>query len=280
MKPGPYIALNRRVEMYSWMEEKSTESKKNIGGSETKKTTYSYDKNWSEDPKDSKLFRYPEGHYNPPKTIDNYGAKVSDAKVRDYNLNLQKIRLPSFQKLTLKAENLQLKDDAILIDNYLYQGKGELSNPQIGDLRLSYSILPRERQVTIFGKFNGNNNIDTYTYKQKINFYRMFSGTRMEAISTLKSEHNFWTWFWRFAGFLMMWIGLGSLVEPINVILDVFPFFSSISRGLSGVSTFIIAFILSTMTILVSSLLHNLIALTITLLIVFGIIIARKKINN
>jgi len=280
LQPGPYIKIDRQVEMYAWTENTSTETTRNIGGSETKKTTYTYEKKWDNNPISSQSFRYPEGHYNPTKNLQDYTGFVKNAKLGSYKLNLKKIRFPPLKQLTLQTASLKLQDNATLTDNYIYLGQNQLSNPQIGDLRLSYFIFPRNQQVTIFGKLNPNNKIGVYSQNNKISFYRMFSGTRTQAISTLKNEHNFWTWFWRIAGFLMMWIGLTCLVEPVNVFLDFFPFFGSISRGISGISSFIIAFVLSTITILFSSLLHNFIALTLSLLVIFTIIITTKKLKD
>src|SRR5262249_33496238 len=44
------LRLVRTAEMYQWREEKKTETKKNVGGSEETVTTYSYVQVWSESP--------------------------------------------------------------------------------------------------------------------------------------------------------------------------------------------------------------------------------------
>src|SRR3954454_786551 len=63
---GAYVQLNRKVEMYAWVEHKSSETHKDAGGSSTTTTTYTYDKQWTSSPEDSQEFEHPQGHANPP----------------------------------------------------------------------------------------------------------------------------------------------------------------------------------------------------------------------
>ncbi|MGD0577268.1 MAG: TMEM43 family protein, partial [Candidatus Staskawiczbacteria bacterium] len=72
LNPGNYIAVERKVEMYSWVETKNTTTHNNTGGSSTTSTTYSYKKDWEENPADSSTFNYPDGHQNPGKSLDSY----------------------------------------------------------------------------------------------------------------------------------------------------------------------------------------------------------------
>jgi len=61
------------------------------------------------------------------------------------------------------------------------------------------------------------------------------------------------------------------LLGPISTFLDVVPFFGSLSRGLIGVVTLIVAIVLSIVTILISMIIHNIIALIATLVVLIGI---------
>jgi len=69
------------------------------------------------------------------------------------------------------------------------------------------------------------------------------------------------------------------IFAPISVVLDFIPIFGSISRGLIGFVIFIVSFILSGLTILISILVHNIIYLIIFggilfigILIILGIV--------
>src|SRR5947208_937507 len=61
---GAYVQLNRKVEMYAWVEHKSTETHKDTGGSSTTTTTYTYDKQRTCSPDDAQSFEHPQGRYN------------------------------------------------------------------------------------------------------------------------------------------------------------------------------------------------------------------------
>ena len=59
------IGLVREVKMFQWREHSTTSTKKNLGGSEEKVTTYTYDKAWGETQNDSSQFHDQNGHANP-----------------------------------------------------------------------------------------------------------------------------------------------------------------------------------------------------------------------
>src|SRR5215470_16385469 len=72
------MVLARTVEMYQWQENKSSETKKKLGGGTETVTTYKYEAGWSEAPRDSAFFKEKTGHENPPKSWDSkkFTAKV------------------------------------------------------------------------------------------------------------------------------------------------------------------------------------------------------------
>jgi hypothetical protein len=271
LNPGLYIAVDRTVEMFAWEETSQTDTKRNVGGSETRVTTYSYSQDWTNTPSDSSSFNKPEGHQNPPKPLDDYSSRVSQAQVGIYSLDIPDINLPNFNSLALNPQNITVRDRFQLMGNYLYKGRGTIDSPEVGDLRIEYSVIPQGITVTALGKLESNNQIVPYFHQRNHRFYRLFTGTRDEAVSLLSNEYVIWTWVLRLVGFLIMWIGLLLAAAPISVILDFLPFLGSISRGITGTSTFIIAFVLSSMTILGSMLLHNLVALAIAVVVTIGV---------
>lgn len=289
LKQGNYIALDRKVEMYAWSEETKTDTKKNLGGSETKNTTYTYTKGWTEAPKSSTSFKHREQHDNPKKAVINLTRKVSAAKVGVYNLDIASIELPTLSNLQLSHRNAILTQGALLVGDYLYQGNGSVNNPQVGDLQIRYSVLYSNIRVAVLGKLEGNNRITPYIHKinnklYKNKLYRIFIGTKDQAISTLKTEYSVWTWVLRLLGFILMWTGLSMFFEPLNVFLDLIPAVGFISRRLSNSATFLVSFALSTVTILGSILIHNMVVLLITVAISFGLVIAllskKRRKNN
>ena len=277
LKADKFIAAERKVETYAWVEHEETKSKTNIGGSETTETTYTYRKEWTEMPKSSESFRHPEGHENPQKSLDSYTNKATAATIGVYNFEPSSVILPDFAKVQLNEQNTILSQGAILAnDSYVFIRKSEsgvFENPQVGDLRLSYSALRPGFNGTIFGKLSGSR-IDSYFDQDGNHLYQLFVGTREEGIATLHSEYTKMTWILRLVGFLLMWFGLSALFGPISVLLDILPIFGALSRSLIGIITFVVSLILTMVTILVSMLVHNLVALIISLVITIGAIIA------
>ncbi len=72
--------------------------------------------------------------------------------------------------------------------NYLYKGAGSLSHPQIGDLLIRYAALNANTNVTVMGKLDSSNSISTYTHSNNHRLFRIFPGTKEQAVSRLNRE--------------------------------------------------------------------------------------------
>lgn len=108
LKSGSYVALGRKVEVYAWVEESSTKTTNNVGGSQTQETTYSYKQNWVSSPADSSKFHSPIDHTNPSKVLSDNTWYATDAKVGVYSVDASTISLPSFQPITLNDQTVIL----------------------------------------------------------------------------------------------------------------------------------------------------------------------------
>lgn len=291
LKEGKYLSFTRNVEMYSWQEHKEEKTEKHVGGSQTTKTTYSYTKEWKQNPADSNIFKQPTEHQNPIKTISDISNKVTTATIGVYKIDMTNIILPtpsgvyikssewnSFIKepqLQLTPQNTTLSNNATLENNYIYIPKtpgNSLQNPQIGDMRISYHVIPLEIETTILGKLKGDK-ISTYIDKNNKKTYRLFYGTSESAISQLRSEYLVEIWMFRVFGLFFMWVGLLLLFGPIITLLDIIPILGSLGNAITLLLTFITALILSIITIIVSMIFHSLIALLIAICVTIFLMI-------
>lgn len=279
LQPGRYIKLVREVEMYAWEEEKRSKTTKKVGGGSTTETTYSYQKGWTSHPDNSSRFKYPEGHQNPPLSIQSKSFIVKRAEVGIYDIEPQRITLPRPTDIELTSENVIIKGDERLEGDYIFKGKGSLDNPQIGDMRLSFKAVDNNINATTFGKLE-ERKIVPFMYKGKYKLYRAIRGGRDEAIARMATEYRVLTWILRVVGFFMMWFGLSLFFGPINAVLDVLPFLGSVGRGLVAIAMFVVAFILSLVTIIVSMIVHNIIALIIVLLAILGGVFYRSQLRK
>lgn len=163
---------------------------------------------------------------------------------------------------------------------YLFRGTGTYDSPHIGDIRISYTALKPGSTATLFGLLDGGE-VKPYVSKKDddTRIYRVVSGSRDEALKSLKAEHKAVGWFLRIIGFLCMWIGLMLFFGPINALLDIVPFLGSAGRVLIGIAMLPVSIVLSSVTILLSIIAHSpiLLVLVIAALIGGGVFFYMKK---
>ncbi len=297
-----YISIRRNVEVYAWTETTKEESEKHLWGSETTTTHYNYDKKWVNYASDSSNFKYPEWHKNIPKSIENKNLVAEDLQIENFSLD-NKIALPGFSKLHLTDENVILVPPLVRQGNYLFkpynvsqkdsvntseedmndyfygikeEGKAvyDSNNPKIWDIRISYEVLENPiKNITVFWKLENKDTINTFVWPKNSELYRAFRGNKQEAIKTLEIEHKIFSWALRILWFLMMWFGLVSILNPLSVVLDVVPFLGKLWSWAIKTLSFIIAFILTIITIIISMIIHNIWALIIVIIISIALII-------
>lgn len=291
LKPSPFIALARAVEMYAWEERRQTDTETHLGGSETQKITATYTQRWipaEELNKDwtsmsdnnlsivrstkSSSFLQPENHQNPPLIVDNAGYKVSTANVGIYNLDMASFKSPfygnvdeafrsrimtGFVELLTPTpvqptpQNINLSENTSLSGEYLYNGTGSLKSPKLGDLRIRYAALEANTNVTVIGKLDSDRRIGPYVHRNNHRLYRIIPGTTEQAITRIKTEDSYFSWLLRLLGFILIWFSLRLIVEPISILLDFFPIFGAFSRVITGYATLLMALSLTLVTILV-----------------------------
>ena len=273
LKAEPRFGLDRKVEAYLWQETQNQESDVELGGTETRRTAYTYRKEWTSFYIDSSNFRVPEGHTNPRIPLDSTMQKAIVGTVGPLTFNPELFDLPAGNIVTLTAENVIEKDGYTRNNSaYLFKGKGTMQIPEIGDVRISYrEVKTPLNYATIFGLIDTDRQMINPFATDKFTIGRIFKGDRQNAISKLQTEHDRTTWLLRLAGFGMMFFGLLLLVGPIVTLLDILPILGSLGRGLIGVIAFVVAFVLSALTIIVSAIVHNIFALIITIVVAIAL---------
>src|SRR5262249_26965693 len=136
--PG-LVRLHRKVEMFQWKEHSETKTHKEVGGSETKETTYSYVKEWSDSPIDSARFKRPDGHGNPGMPIRGAVYDASAPAVGAYRLDDPLVhKLENYKSLA--PESSALPAGYARNGDQLYRGANP-AEPAIGDLRVSFEAV-------------------------------------------------------------------------------------------------------------------------------------------
>ena len=169
--------------MYSWIETSSEQTESELGGGETTTTTYDYNEEWTEMVPDSNSF-YDTYYYNPEKYYDSDSFRVSSASVGVYDLNFDGLELPDFNDLNLDESILDLSVEGELASGYVYiayYAGGSIASPDVGDVRISYSVLANNSDGTVFGKTNGSSLETYYDADTDTELYRLFDGGRDQA---------------------------------------------------------------------------------------------------
>lgn len=136
-------ALWREVEMLQWQE--------HCSGNDC-----SYDKIWSQSAIDSKAFRHPEGHQNPPLKLAWAKFEAPELRLGAYGVDpalLENQVKPS--ELPVRAADLPPNMAASFSerDGVLYAG-GDPAHPDVGTVRVRYRTLPLST-VTLQGVQKG-----------------------------------------------------------------------------------------------------------------------------
>lgn len=133
LKPGAYLILRRRVEMFQWVEEAQP-----VGG------TSEYRLAWRDGQVDFFKFKNPTGHENPLLRFEGVtkGVEASSFGAFDGSGLLRSVTV----LLPLQLSSDMLKDASLKIeDNKLYLPRGNSVGvgAQLGDMRVSYEVLPQ-----------------------------------------------------------------------------------------------------------------------------------------
>jgi len=78
--PGA-LRVRRVAEMFQWREESRTSTSSNTGGSQTRRTTYTYRTEWSATSVDSQRFQHRVGHFNPPMPTESANFDATQVTV-------------------------------------------------------------------------------------------------------------------------------------------------------------------------------------------------------
>ncbi len=258
LRRAEYVQVNRWVEMYAWEEKEE---------SDDNSTSYDYELTWTDDPRPASEFYWPEGHENPPLPVHNETFTAVSATLGVFQIDTQQMELPRPKPLGLSLQNV-LEGPYRISEEYLFEGKGSLETPQLGDVRVSFTAVPAGITATAFGVQTGQT-FSPYDYRGRAELYRILAGSQAEAIKQLDTEYKIMLWGFRALGFFAMWLGLVLLVSPLTALLRFVPVLGNLGRKAIGAFTFVLAFLLSLIIIIISALLHNIWAL-VTLAVLLG----------
>ncbi len=250
------IGLVRNVEMYQWVETKSSSTEKKLGGGEETVTTYSYAKEWNSSAQDSSAFKEPAGHENVNFWLPASETLVDSAQLGAFQVAGSQIAsVGTREALPITDETAAAASAALgypgegrAVMQALYFGADEKS-PQIGDTKISFEkiVLPA---VSIVAMQHGDGVTD-YTTQNGYSLFLLAAGREPFAkmFADSQAENVLITWLIRAAGILGLFIGFAAILNIFSVIGDVIPFIGSLIAFGTGLISFVMALAVGTVVI-------------------------------
>lgn len=249
LAPGDFAAVQRKVEVFAWNEV--------VEQDDNEVKFYNYEKKWVSEPANSDEFNSKAGHENFNKEVSDLGKLPSKVLVGDHILEPANLRFPSYSPLSLNETNTTMDEMSELSQNFVFVGTGSLDNPEIGDMRIAYSVVPVGMKVTVFGRPDGGKTLSRHHGDNERGLYRLFPGTIDDAKAQLFSEYKTAGWMYRIGGFFLMWFGLLSIFKPLSTVFELVPILGNMGKSAVAGATFLVALMLSVIMSVLSMVLHN-----------------------
>lgn len=232
------LKLTRSVEMYQWQEKQTTETKKNVGGSEERITTSTYSNVWDDDLISSAGFKEQAGHVNP--SVMPYQALTvvaREAKLGAFTLTEGLLKSIS---ATTGVPNLPQPaiPNAKLNGNGYYLGANP-AVPVVGDVRVTFAMVAPQ-VISIIARQTGGSFSPYETGSGTIEMIEAGTKTAAQMFASAKAAGSAMKWGLRVLGWLLIFAGVAILFQPLVVIADVIPFIGNmLQRGVTLISLII-----------------------------------------
>jgi len=234
------LRLKRTVEMFQWVEHKEAHSHKNLGGSETTETTYSYRKEWADHPVDSSHFHEAGGHGNPSMPVRSATIDSQDVRLGAYKIDRGVLDAASAFASFDPGQATSLPAGYSKTGDTLYRGS-DPNAPAIGDVRVHYKAVPAQTMSVVAVQTGGVLAAfhDANGYKIALADAGVVPGAVM--FKEKAQEESVFTWILRAVGFVLMLIGFWLMGSPLGVVLGVIPLLETMAEA----GAFLIALIVS-----------------------------------
>jgi len=239
------LRLVRRAEMYQWREETRTETHDRLGGGQETVTTYNYTLGWASQPIDSSQFRQPRGRGNPPMRHRGQEVVARDAQLGPFALTGEQLAgFGRARPFPLDPAAMQVPAGGQVVEGQVFLGANP-SSPQLGDMRISFSVVPAET-ASVIARQAGQGLAPYQTRAGDALFIlRAAAATAPEMIAAAEASNAVLTWVLRGVGVVLMFVGFSMVLKPLVVLAAVVPLFGSLmafGTGLvSGVLTLVLA---------------------------------------
>lgn len=279
------LKLKRVAEMYQWKETSQSKTRQKVGGGTETVKTYSYSKTWADRPINSTNFKKPTGHQNPQSIPFGSAEQIAnEVTLGAYVLSASLLgRIQNFESLPVGSDSPlpeQLEGKAKLYDGGFYIG-ADPASPQVSDTRIKFKVT-KPTEVSVIAK-QVDSTFEPYATKAGGTIELLQTGvhTANAMIQKAQESNKILTWILRLFGFILMLFGLNMILRPLSVIADVWPILGDIVGAGTGIVSFLLASILSLITIAIAWVVYRPLLGIILLVVAVGLMVAiRVKLRS
>jgi hypothetical protein len=217
--PGNYLVLRRRVEMYQWIEDTSAPG-------ET-----AYRLGWSEGEINSFGFKEPSGHENPLLKISPEFKRASSVRFGGFDGSLIARHISTLEPLSLTPEVLADRNAEVIENKLIIRRTRGAGEPHLGDMRLSYEVLPSGEYTVISVQENERTLVGEQPQAELVIMRGKVSAQNVLAEMAKQAEQGFGALL--LIGALVVFGGLVALLAPFAARIDLRP--SVALQGMSAV---------------------------------------------
>ena len=238
LKPGPYLVISRKTEIYAYVDKSSTKDNK---------TTYTCELEWTSSPENSADGEgcKKENKTNPAKKIQDFYQSYNPMLIRNdqtFQIN-GRVRYIDMPTKTVTSSDLT---ESLLIDGtYFYVKESCLKNPEVGCERFSYNITTYDenKTYTVIGSVD-TNVITEYKSKEGNHYLVIGEGNFQDVLKALGSQDTRGTWFLFGLSVFLFGLGLILLINPFLELVEMIPFIGGFGAGMIRFFIFIFAFVI------------------------------------
>ena len=252
------LRLQRKVEMFQWVEHKESKTRDKLGGGKETVTTYRYERKWQEGRENSDSFEERAGHENPPLKYSAQDRTTAQATLGSFRLSSDIIerKMNSWSELAVdQSKALSKLDEAVkqhfrIEPTRLYYSAmlPSGSEPQVGDLRISFRSV-QSTQVSVLSKQAGSDLSPFKTSNGELIEHLMLGKvSTTEMFNSLKFENTMLAWILRVVGWVLSIVGFSLITGPLKTLAAIIPPLGS----LVGTMSFMVSFLLGTIVTLIS----------------------------
>lgn len=224
------VRLERKVEQFAWIEDKSTRSKTNTGGSQDRTTDYTYRMDWTDSPESGAAFHVSDGHMNPPMPIRSEVLRHDQGQIGGFTVTQGVGNLGGSDPVLLTDDQVQVigsalgLDDALRLTAGVAQSSQNMTAPQLGDIRISYFASNVAVASVVGVQYNAT--LIPYVAQNGRNVFLIEEGLKPATamFETAQDANRFKTWALRVLLIVVMFLGFKAFLSILDVLASVLPF--------------------------------------------------------